>query len=122
MKMNRLIGKSLIVAALASISATAFAAAQDTSYFYIGRLDGSAASANGFRIYPQDYALPTSQNCSKSDFAEIQTLAPLTGERAIMNKLVMAAFTAGRKVKLRLDGCGESGRPAYTIVTLDAAQ
>ncbi len=119
--MKRYIIKSLIIAAVASVSATALAY-QDTAYFTIGRLDGSSAASDSFRVYPSNYSLPTTQNCAKSDFAEVQTVGPLLGEKALMTKTLMAAFTAGRKVKLRLDGCGVSGRPAYRIVTLDANQ
>ncbi len=120
--MKRYIIRSLILAAAASISATALAASQDTDYFKIGRLEGSSGASDSFRVYPVNYSLPTNQGCAKSDFAEIHTTAPLMGEKALMTKSLMAAFTASRKVKLLLDGCGVTGRPAYRIVTLDADQ
>lgn len=120
--MKRFAIKVSLAAAIATVSASAFAAYQDTDYFTIGRLEGSSAASDSFRVYPQNYALPTSQGCAKSDFAEIQKTGPLMGEKALMTKTLLAAFTASRKVKLRLDGCGANGRPAYRIVTIDADQ
>jgi hypothetical protein len=42
-------------------------------------------------------------------------------EASLMNGSLLAAFLGGRKVRLRLDGCGDSGRPKYRIVDLSAS-
>ncbi len=121
--MKNLVIKALSVATLLSISATALAY-QDTDYFKIGHLEASSDSRNGYRVYPASgYALPTNQGCAKTDFAEMAgiTDASVT-EAVIMNNTLLAAFMAARKVKLRLDGCGHTGRPKYRIVSLEFTQ
>lgn len=115
--------KALTVAAFLSVSATALAY-QDTGYFKIQKIEASSDSSNGYRVYPGGgYALPTNQGCAKTDFAEMQGLIDVSpGEAVIMNNTLLAAFMAGRRVKLRLDGCGPTGRPRYRIVTLEYRQ
>ncbi len=119
MKKTTLTG--LLALAVASISATALAS-QDTDYFTIGRLEAAPNSSDGYRIYPAaGYALPTSQNCAKSDFAEVQS-GIFAANRNSIHRTALAAFLAGRQVKLRLDGCGVQGRPAYRIISLSSTK
>ncbi len=121
--MKNLVFKLLSAAALLSISASALAY-QDTAYFKIGKLEASSGSSNAYRVYPRaGYALPTNQNCAKSDFAEMDGLGGgSVTEAVIMNNTLLAAFMSGRAVKLRLDGCGVTRRPLYRIVTLESTQ
>ena len=119
--MKTLLLKSALGAAILSLSATAFAYS-DTAYFKIDRLEASSSSASGFRIYPSGYALPTTEGCTRSDFAEVQVTGPLTAEKRLMQNTLLSAFLSGRSVKLRLDGCGANDRPAYRVVTVDSTR
>lgn len=133
--MKRLILKAALIAtSIMAISATALAYT-DTSYFTVGRLVLSTDTPSGYRVYPASgYSLPTSQGCTYSDYAEMANLSELkkvdgfwvsstSPEATLMNHTLLGAFLAGRKVKLRLDGCAEvSKRPLYRIVTLSSSQ
>jgi len=116
--MKKLVLGSLILGAIASLSASALAAYEDTEYFTIARLEASTESSGGYRIYPRDYSLPTGQGCDNTDFAEIRQ--DLVEDREMMQHTLLAAFMSGRKVKLRLESCGLTRRPAYRIVTLQS--
>jgi hypothetical protein len=117
--MKKLTLGGLVVAAIATLSATAFAYV-DTEYFTIGRINAPTGSSDGYHIYPgEGYALPTQGNCAKYDFAEVMP-GLFASDRDMIHRTVLAAFMAGRKVKLRLDGCGATGRPAYRIVALNS--
>jgi len=131
--MKRLILKAALIAtSIMATSATALAYT-DTSYFTIGRLV-MTTDRTGYRVYPaRGYSLPTSQGCTYSDYAEMVDLFEIkkvqgfnvyttSPEAALMNHTLLGAFMAGRKVKLRLDGCGDTGRPKYRIVTLGSGQ
>jgi hypothetical protein len=121
--MKKLMLKAVTALALTSISATAFAYT-DTAYFRIGRIEGAVGSSSGYRIYPKaGYALPTDQGCAKSDYAEMNGVTQGTvTEAIIMNNTLLAAFMSGRSVKLRLDGCGRTGRPNYRLVSMVSGQ
>ena len=109
-----------VTAALTLVGAPALGVAENTAWFSIDRLSASTSSSNGYRIYAADYSLPD-QGCSKHDFAEVQESLSI-GDVTMMNRTLLAAFMSGRKVQLRLDGCGVQGRPAYRIVRVDATQ
>ena len=119
--MKTLILKPLLLLAAVLSSATAFAY-EDTVFFAIGRLEASSSASGGYRVYPIGYALPNPQGCGNADFAEVQSTGPTVTEKGLMGRALMAAFLAGKKVKLRLDGCGPNDRPAYRIVSLSEQQ
>ena len=123
---------SLLAAAILGTSATAFAY-DDTAYFKISALKAGTDISSGYRVYPATgYSLPTTQGCAHSDYAEMPDLKvtrkvdgfwviETSPEANMMNQSLLAAFLGGRKVRLRLDGCGDSGRPKYRIVDLNAS-
>lgn len=123
MTMNTSIIKLTLGLAIACASASALAAEleADTSYFTIARLEGSSSSDHGFRVYPDGYTLP-SVGCAQNDFAEVKTTASNLHEVMTINRTLMGAFTAGKKVQFHLKGCGATGRPAYTSVSIDINQ
>jgi hypothetical protein len=110
----------LCTAGILSTAATAFAYV-DTDYFVIERLEASTDASEGYRVYPQSYSLPTNQGCSNHSFAEMHETST-AAERELINRTLLSAFLAGKKVKLRLDGCGVAGRPRFRIVTLNVTQ
>jgi len=118
--------KRAIIATLASVcalasSATALAGPVNSDFFVIGKLAASSSASHGFRVYPAGgYSLP--DTCPKRDFAEMVTTGPSGFEIDMMARLLTTAFWTGKKVQLRLDGCGHNDRPAYRIVRLDRAQ
>lgn len=116
--MKTRISQGLVAAAALLVSAPALCAAENTAWFDIANLQASTSSANGYRVYADSYTLP-SQGCAKSDFAEVQQ-GLTNGDTDLLNRTLLAAFMSGRKVQLRLDGCGATGRPAYRIVRVDA--
>lgn len=105
----------LASAAVLAVTATALAYS-DTSYFTILRLEASSSSSDGYRVYPSGYSLPT-EGCGSATFAEVHA-GPTAAEKDLMSRTLLSAFLSGKQVKLRLDGCGISGRPAYRIVTI----
>ena len=103
-------------------ASVARAAPTDTDYFLIGRLEASADTNGGYRVYPTSYTLPTI--CARNDFAQAEpsqgpVVGPRSYERDLMNRLLMGAFQSSRMVRLRLDGCHANDRPLYRIVTVD---
>jgi len=116
--MKTRIFKSLIAGAVLLVSAPALCAPENTAWFNIDRLEASTGSANGYRVYASSYAMPL-QGCEKSDFAEVQKDLSIA-DTDLLNRTLLAAFMTGRKVQLRLDGCGTTKRPAYRIVRVDA--
>ena len=120
--MNTSMIKLTLGLAIACVSATALGAEleADTSYMTIARLEGSSSADQGFRVYPDGYSLP-SVGCAKNDFAEVK-FTKNSLEVMTINRTLMGAFTAGRKVQFHLKGCGVTGRPAYTSVSIDITQ
>jgi hypothetical protein len=107
----------IVVAAIASFSASARAADADVP-MQIARLEASSSADHGFRVYPHGTSLPD-LGCAKRDFAEVAftTDVHVVG---LMNKTLMAALAASRPIRLYLSGCGSNGRPAHKHVTLQS--
>jgi hypothetical protein len=59
--------------------------------------------------------------CASTDYREVGTSVG-AASREFMNRTLLSAFLAGRKVRLNLsqNQCGATGRPAYYAVQLDA--
>jgi len=59
--------------------------------------------------------------CGSTDYREVGTTVSAVS-RDLMNKTLLSAFLAGRKVRLNLsqNHCGATGRPAYYAIQLDA--
>jgi len=116
------ISMSLLISAAFAVTTSALAA-ENTDYFYIAKLEASSSSLSGYRIYPDaSYRLPMLPGCQNADFAEMEGLKMAITEDELLSNTVLAAFMAHRKVQLRLDGCGPTGRPRYRIVRMDISQ
>jgi hypothetical protein len=114
--------KSLIAgAAILSASATAMAA-QTTSYFYVMNLDAITSAGGGYVVYAKDYTIPNPAGCANTGKAEVYKTAT-EEEREIMNRTLLAAFMAGRQVRLSISSatCSTNNYPAYHMVRVDAA-
>lgn len=96
-------------------------AEQQTSYFYIQNLDANYGGGGSYTVYAKDYTIPNPKGCANSGKAEVYVSASAV-DRELMNKTLLAAFMAGRKVKLSISTatCSANNYPAYAMVRVDA--
>jgi hypothetical protein len=107
-------------AVLLSLSGAA-RAEQLTSYFYIQNLDANYAGGGSYTVYAKNYTIPNPKGCANTGKAEIYVNAA-AADRDLMNKTLLAAFMAGRQVRLSISTatCSANNYPAYALVRLDA--
>jgi hypothetical protein len=113
-----------VVAAAAVLSVTTSAmAAQLTAYFELDNLDAITSADAGYVVYPKNYTLPNPASCANTGKAEVYQSAT-AADKELMNKTLLSAFMAGRKVRLSLSSstCSSNNYPAYHMVRVDAAQ
>jgi hypothetical protein len=113
--------KGLIVGtALLSVAAPVMAA-QLTSYFYIQNLDAITSSSGGYAVYARSYTIPNPAGCPNTGKAEVYTSSTAV-DKDLMNRTLLAAFMAGRQVRLSIsqNACSVNNYPAYHMVRLDA--
>jgi hypothetical protein len=113
--------KGLIVGTtLLSLAAPAMAA-QLSAYFYIQNLDSITGSGGGYVVYPKNYTIVNPAGCPNTGKAEVYAGATAE-ERDLMNKTLLAAFMAGRMVRLSVsqNQCSANNYPAYHMVRVDA--
>jgi hypothetical protein len=114
MKKNRVYLAFVAVVGMLGVSASAWALSY-TSYFTIDQLEVSGGST---KIWPVGSTISVG-TCS-TDYYEIMN--GTSAEQAVeFNKAIMAAFLAGKKIKLAVtdNSCGANNRPQYTRLLVD---
>jgi hypothetical protein len=67
-------------------------------------------------------ALHNPAGCANADYYEVKSDVT-TAQKEVMNRMLLSAFLAGRKVKVEVSGsCSAGNRPAYTAVQVDHQQ
>ena len=104
-----------------SILPGAARAEQLTAYFYIQNLDANNAGGGSFAVYAKNYTIPNPKGCAATGKAEVYVNAS-AADRDLMNKTLLAAFMAGRQVRLSISTatCSANSYPAYALVRVDA--
>jgi hypothetical protein len=115
--MKKMYLKGLVVAATLSIASTAFAGFW-SSYVQLTNLD---TAADGYIVYPSA-AINNPAGCS--DPSQVWGYSGSTDvEKDLMNKTLLSAFLANRKVRLNVASTVCSGtHPVYLAVRVDSAQ
>lgn len=115
MKRSYIMG--LVGAATLSLAASAWAGAW-TSYGQINNLD---TSGDAYIVYMVTSTNPA--GCANTGQVEVYP-SSTASEKELMNKTLLSAFLANRKVKLNVSSttCSASGYPTYYQVRVDYAQ
>lgn len=108
---------ALGVSAVAAVAIAAGPVA--TPYFAIVNLD---FTPEGTRVYENESSIATvnPNRCPVTDAYE-PSIGLSPEARDSMDKALLSAFLAGRKVRLTIftSSCGPNNRPAYSLVRLD---
>lgn len=110
-----------ILSVLATLTLTGIAFAdQMTGFFTISSL---SLTNGGDSYIVTGSSTINPAGCAATDYKEVGTTVGAES-RDLMNRTLLSAFLAGRKVRLNLsqNHCGATGRPAYYAVLLDSAQ
>jgi hypothetical protein len=109
--------KGLVVAATLSLATTAFAGIW-SSYTQLANLD---TAADGYIVYP---ATAVNNPAGCSDTSQVWGYSASTAEeKDLMNRTLLSAFLANRKVRLNIASSVCSGtHPVYLAVRVDYAQ
>jgi hypothetical protein len=111
--------KLLGLAAVLGVAGTAHAAWTVTPYFIIANLDNTG---EGVRVYQTGGVSHNPAGCGTTDWYEPKS-GLTTAQKEPMERALLAAFMAGRKVRLGINTttCGPNGRPGYEVVRLDSS-
>jgi hypothetical protein len=109
------VGLGIVFTALGAWAATW------TSYFEIQNLD-TVHLEDAYIVYPNG-SVSNPNGCANADYYEVISTSP-AATRELMNKTLLSAFLAGRKVRLSIStaSCSANNRPAYAAVRVDADQ
>lgn len=114
-----------------AVGLVAFAARADTAsgFFSIDYIEAGMAPEDGIAIRPvSTFTPPNPHGCQDVGGYIFANTTRTAAEKSEMNKLVNAAFLAGKKISLIIDstrctsGTGTAGAPVYNYVTLRTSQ
>ncbi len=118
----------MIAAFIGVIGAITFTAQADSTstYFVIEGLEAGALQEDGFGVDPLNYNVPNPKNCPSTGLA-LANPARSSAEKEAMNKLLLSAFLAGKKVTLFISDttCSSgatTGFPVYNNVRVNYNQ
>lgn len=108
--------------ALATVAYVASAADVSSSFFAIERLEAGVGGEEGYVIDPLSYTAPNPKGCPSTGWVFMNP-ARSAAEREAMNKLLVGAFLAGKKVQVYVSdttcsGGASTGYPVYNNVRL----
>ncbi|WP_437769273.1 hypothetical protein WMF27_09315 [Sorangium sp. So ce281] len=109
----------LVGAAALAITSGAFAGYWNPVYTVIDNLD--TVPGIGYRVYTATTENPAS--CANTGYLDPHSTIP-AAERQLMDRTLLSAFLAGRKVKFNISSqtCTAEGYPTYVWLRLDKAQ
>jgi hypothetical protein len=102
------------------LATTAALAATQTGWLVIDDLVIGTSMNGAYRVYPIGGATTNPASCANTEYYEVSGAAT-SAEKDLMNRTLLAAFLAGREIRLMVSGsgCAASGRPAYSEVLID---